>query len=698
MPTSRITSFTKITGLDYARKYTTDEDLDTLRYGRIVVATDQDEDGKGNIFGLILNYFHLFWPALIERGYICRLNTPIVMAYPKRKGFVEEFYTVPSYEKWCKKKFSDVDSINSKYRIKYFKGLGSIKAEEIPHLFCKFDKLLNIYGLDEKACEKMEAYYGKDAKKRKELLRTPVSLEPSDGPDIDTSEQLDIDTKSYQRDNIRRKLPNAIDGQVPSRRKLLFAARKLFGTTNASNKESKINAFVNYASALTHYHHGEASLCQTAIKMGQSFPGGRKLPFLYPEGNFGTRQTGGKDHASPRYAFTKLNQRLCYQMFPIEDDTLLEYVFDDADRCEPKYYVPVIPMAVLESQELPGTGWKIKTWARDVFSVIKNVRRLLKNEDAKLVKMPMCTHNHTGEIRKVGSKLYTMGKYRYYKSSNKLVITEIPLSLHSSLFARPSSDKYGSARYSLVGRDGVKGQIIDTTNTEEVCIEVCLKPDGVKSIKKLGDENFDCFETWAHLKVSMDNHLNMISADDCVTEFKTYEKIVVNWFPVRKGLYIKRINRMIILLKLRIKLLENIIKFSKKHAEYNINRKMTRDQVDELLCENKYVRFNKHVLENPGFIKTEALEDAILGSSAKYDYLVNLRYTDLIDRACKNREKKITELREKLCELQEDDGSDGTFAGRKTWIAELDALEETIKLGYKKGWKYGEAEPGKFRK
>lgn len=591
-----------------------------------------------------------------------------------------------------------MSDVNSKYRIKYFKGLGSIKAEEIPHIFGKFNELLNIYGLDEKADEKMEAYYGKDPKKRKRLLQTPVVLEPSIGPEIDTSEQLDIDTKSYQRDNIRRKLPSSIDGQVPSRRKLLFAARKLFGTTNASNKESKINAFVNYASALTHYHHGEASLCQTAIKMGQSFPGGRKLPFLYPEGNFGTRQTGGKDHASPRYAFTKLNQRLCYQMFPREDDALLEYVFDDADRCEPKYYVPVIPMAVLETQELPGTGWKIKTWARDVFSVIKNVKRLLKNEDAKLEKMPLCMHNFTGEIRKAKNKQYIVGKYKYYKTTGKFIITEIPISLHSSLFARPSSDKYGSARYSLVERDEVKGQIIDTTNANEVHIEVFLKPEGVKAIEQLGCENFDCFETWAKLRVSMDHHLNMISADDRVVEFKTYEQIISRWFPVRKHLYVKRINRMILLLRLRIKLLENVIKFSKKHARYNINHKLTREQFDAVLRENKYVRFNKTVLDNPGYIKTDALEEAILGSTAQYDYLVNLRFSDLIDRACKNREKKINEMREELRKLIEDDGSDGTFAGRKTWLTELDTLEETIKLGYSEGWKYGEVEPGRFRR
>ena len=135
----RITSFVKMTGLDYGREYKTEADFNTLRYGRVVAATDQDEDGKGNIFGLILSFIHLFWPGLIERGWVCRLNTPIVMAYPKKKGYVEEFYTVPCYEKWRDKTFKTMEELNSKYRIKYFKGLGSIKDEEIIHLFKKFD-------------------------------------------------------------------------------------------------------------------------------------------------------------------------------------------------------------------------------------------------------------------------------------------------------------------------------------------------------------------------------------------------------------------------------------------------------------------------------------------------------------------------------------------------------------------------------
>ena len=50
----------------------------------------------------------------------------------------------------------------------------------------------------------------------------------------------------------------------------------------------------------TAYHHGEASLHGTIIKMAQRFIGANNLPLLVASGQFGTRLQGGEDAASPR--------------------------------------------------------------------------------------------------------------------------------------------------------------------------------------------------------------------------------------------------------------------------------------------------------------------------------------------------------------------------------------------------------------
>ena len=56
-------------GFDFKRKYDQPEDLDRLRYGKLMIMTDQDVDGS-HIKGLVINFIHHFWPNM--------LRTPVV--------------------------------------------------------------------------------------------------------------------------------------------------------------------------------------------------------------------------------------------------------------------------------------------------------------------------------------------------------------------------------------------------------------------------------------------------------------------------------------------------------------------------------------------------------------------------------------------------------------------------------------------
>lgn len=75
-----------------------------------------------------------------------------------------------------------------------------------------------------------------------------------------------------------------------------------------------------------------------------------------PLGQFGSRAMGGKDHASARYIYTKLNP-ITRLIFREEDDHILKYQIDDGDLVEPEFYVPIIPMVLINGSEGIGTGW-----------------------------------------------------------------------------------------------------------------------------------------------------------------------------------------------------------------------------------------------------------------------------------------------------------------------------------------------------
>jgi DNA topoisomerase-2 len=111
-----------------------------------------------------------------------------------------------------------------------------------------------------------------------------------------------------------------------------------------------------YVSEHAAYHHGEQSLCSTIVGMAQNYVGSNNLNFLEPIGQFGTRLQGGKDAASPRYIFTNLSP-LARATFHPADDPLLRTLTDDGQSIEPEWYLPIIPMILVNGTDGIGTGW-----------------------------------------------------------------------------------------------------------------------------------------------------------------------------------------------------------------------------------------------------------------------------------------------------------------------------------------------------
>jgi DNA topoisomerase II len=103
------------------------------------------------------------------------------------------------------------------------------------------------------------------------------------------------------------------------------------------------------------YHHGEASLTATIVNLAQNFVGSNNLNLLLPNGQYGTRDQGGKDHASPRYIFTEPSS-LARTVYHPEDDPLLNFLKDDNDFIEPEWYLPVVPLVLINGAEGIGTG------------------------------------------------------------------------------------------------------------------------------------------------------------------------------------------------------------------------------------------------------------------------------------------------------------------------------------------------------
>ncbi len=693
----RIASLVKVLGLDYNKTYERNEigdrEFKTLRYGFIIGLTDQDLDGF-NIFGLLATYIMTYWPALIQRGFLRRINTPVIRAYPKnkKKDNVKEFYSEREAREWLAA--TGEATVKAKYILKYYKGLGSHKQafKEVTQIFKNINQKIRTYTLDAESFKTMFIYYGDDTAPRKVHLADPIIEEATESLSMPITQHFKIDTKLYQRDNIIRKLLAVPDGFVDSRRKVFFTARK-----NGRN-EIKVQGLAGKVVADANYHHGESSLEQTIVRMAQGYPMARNLPLLLPLGQFGTRAKGYKDYAASRYIYTMVNHRLTDKLFRKEDDYILEYEVDDGNRYEPKYYVPIIPYVLCEDNELPATGWKISVYARDIKAIFKNTRDMILGKIKQCNKLPPWLRGFKGSLKTYKNRTYTVGVYEYVEADNILRITELPVGVFSNAYLKGSDDdkikKKAEEKKGIQALEWVD-DIDDNTDMDGVDITLYLKTGAYEAItandSKYGNEVFDAFEDYFQLKDPIYHHINLVNEKHEVVEYKTYEDVFNDWFAFRKDLYAVRVERELILNDLEVKMLQNMQKFSKNHDNYGITNKTSEDTANEILKKEKYAIFNHTVLENPRYTSIETLKDIILLAEhgASYDYILRMSYRDLTENAFKKREARIAELLERKQYLIDDDG---LFMGAKIWLVELDELEKAIQEGLASEWFYGENE------
>ena len=79
-----------------------------------------------------------------------------------------------------------------------------------------------------------------------------------------------------------------------------------------------------------------------------------------PQGQFGTRLMGGKDAASARYIYTRLDP-MARALFHEADDALLDYLNEEGQVIEPKWYVPLIPTVLVNGAGGIDTRLKLST-------------------------------------------------------------------------------------------------------------------------------------------------------------------------------------------------------------------------------------------------------------------------------------------------------------------------------------------------
>jgi DNA gyrase/topoisomerase IV subunit B len=415
-----LTAIKKILGLEQGKKY---KDTSSLRYGRILIMSDQDVDGF-HIRGLLMNLFHTEWPELMHIGFLCTLMTPLVKM--TRGTETLSFYSEAELESWKERVGAEVAG---RYKSKYYKGLGTSTPAEAREWFENISDIR--YEWDDATDQTMNLAFSKKlADERKQWLS---SYDPKRciKPSMDAGGKKHVPYSRFVHDELihfsnadnLRSLPHVMDGLKPSQRKILFGCFK-----RNLKSEIRVAQLAGYVSEHAAYHHGEASLNQTITSMGQIFVGANNINLLAPVGQFGSRLLGGKDAASPRYIHTHL-EPIVDVLYRKEDAPILNHIEDDGDIVEPDTYYPVVPMLAINGSVGIGTGFSTDIPPHNPEEIVG----LLKSRIAGGEPLVGKTLNpwwigFKGSVEKKDDKQWiTRAAYEWNDAASSVKITELPV-------------------------------------------------------------------------------------------------------------------------------------------------------------------------------------------------------------------------------------------------------------------------------
>lgn len=645
-----ITNLIQALNLQYGLDYLVQTNFDALNYGRVILLTDSDVDGI-HISGLIMNFFHSLFPTLLERDppFLVSMATPIVRVFNKGGDIL--FYDENRFKAYAL-------SQTKNFKSKYYKGLGTTKSEDVPDTFG--EKMIE-YISDEKLNTTINKVFHKnytnDRKRWIESYKPSNSLSLDDCGNItkmNMSQFLNDEVVKFSLNDCARSLPNLYDGFKESQRKVFYAMKKKNLTYNKTSL--KVAQLGGYVAEHTNYHHGEQNLFETIIKMASEYPGSNNIPLLYRDGQFTTR-LNNEDAASPRYIYTKFESITPF-IFRDEDDILLEYLEDDGESVEPKFYIPIIPMILVNGCVGIGTGWSSFIPCFNPLDLITCIKIWLENNGKIFFKddsesfcslLPELTpyyRGFTGEIKKTEeNKFITYGVVEPIqtdkrKKENKVAIVELPIGLWT--------DKFKEYCEELLEDKKIKA-LSNYSTQKKVNFHITEAEDGINL-------NINTLKLHSNLQTS-----NMVLFDEN-SNIKKYsiDEIIDKFCVMRFDFYHKRKAKILEVLNDDRKIIGNKLRFIMEIVQEKFNiMNVPESEIIKKLVEDKYDRIKD----------IDTIENDDETSSKGFEYLLKLNVRNFTAEKVNTLQKELDSIQKQIDDIN---GTDP----KTMWLNDLQDFEK----------------------
>lgn len=314
-----------------------------------------------------------------------------------------------------------------------------------------------------------------------------------------------------------RAIPNMIDGLKPVQRFYLYSSIK-----NSKNEFKKVSAVSGIISEYG-YAHGEQSAAGSGQLMAATW--NNNICLVEGRGSFGTRLV--QEAGAPRYVYTKLSNNFDKYI----KDTDLSPQHEDPEHEPPAFYVPIIPLVLVNGTKGIATGFATNILPRDPVDLTQACAEYIKtgkiSTDIK-IKFP----EFSGNVKKEPleeNKYQAMGCFEK-KGKTTLIIHEVP---------------YGFDRESYV-------KILDKLEDEGdiVSYEDLCDKDGFKfevKLKQVTSAKWNNAKIISKFKLSkpLSENLTVIDYNGKLREYKDAKKLIADFCDYRLTILQKRIDKKI---------------------------------------------------------------------------------------------------------------------------------------------------------
>lgn len=661
-----IQNIKKFMGLQHKKDYT---DTKSLRYGHLMIMTDQDHDGS-HIKGLLINFLQVQFPSLLKLpGFLLEFITPIVKVWkgdPKHPKAKRDFFTMPEYEAWKQE-----PGHSKGWDHKYFKGLGTSDTTDAEIYFSDLDKHLKTFHTIQAGEDALIdlAFSKKKADARKGWLQEFVPgtyLDMSSTDQITYDDFINKELILFSMADNQRSIPSVIDGFKPGQRKVLYTCFR-----RNLKKDVKVVELAGSVSGLTAYAYGDTSLQQTIVGLAQNFVGSNNINCLEPSGNFGSRLQGGQDAASARYIYTRLSP-FARRIFHQSDEALLTYNTDDGKTIEPDVYCPIVPMILVNGADGIGTGWSTSIPNYNPLDIIENLKRRMRGTKEDMEPMTPWFRGYSGETENIGNDRFKFTGRITETGDCEVEITELPVRLWTQDFKDRLED--------IIKAEKIPSFIKDYTeyNTPSK-VHFIIKMEE-KKMKELTGKDGALEEAFKLSKTMATSNLVAFDSRGRIAKYATVLDIMEEFFAFRLIKYQERKKYMLDEMHKELDKMTNQARFIKMiiSGELVVSRKKKAVLVAELQ-KLKFTRFPKvsdarkegefeAVVEQQG--ENEESDDAETEAGASdFDYLLGMAIWSLT-------QERVDRLNRQIGDKEEEIDSLNAKSPRDLWSTDLDALAE----------------------